>query len=105
MSDRSQVLSQILRLGSTVLIIQVLLFSIPSIPRSQANVTTGWLDLIAYYAAAFKTGSYPIITKDRIFMWARLYPAEANANDSVGRPSGYQYVSRFHLLFPSSPAD
>ncbi|EKM53184.1 glycoside hydrolase family 71 protein [Phanerochaete carnosa HHB-10118-sp] len=60
-------------------------------PMSQAWVNgfehTGWLDLIAYYITAFKTGSYPPITRDRTFLWARLFPAAANAtNDAVGKP-------------------
>ncbi|KAJ7025579.1 glycoside hydrolase family 71 protein [Mycena alexandri] len=65
-------------------------------PDSQAWVDgfdhTGWLDLFAYYAQAFKTGNYPVIRRDRIFLWARLYPANADADDSVGRPANWQWT-------------
>ena len=52
----------------------------------------GWLDLMKYYIAAYKTGSYPTITKDRVFLWARLYPANATAPDSVGKPDNWSWV-------------
>lgn len=52
----------------------------------------GWLDLIAYYIVAFKTGKYPVIERDRVIMWARLYPAQAGAPDRVGRPGNWQFV-------------
>lgn len=69
-------------------------------PMSQAWVNgfehTGWLDLIAYYAAAFKTGTYPKITRDRTFLWARLFPAAATAtNDSVGKPNNWQWTQDY----------
>ncbi|KII86874.1 glycoside hydrolase family 71 protein [Plicaturopsis crispa FD-325 SS-3] len=63
-------------------------------PNSQAWVDgfdhTGWLALTSYYAAAFKSGSYPQITEDRIIMWARPHPANANAPDPVGLPANAQ---------------
>jgi len=53
----------------------------------------GWLDLQQYYISAFKSGVYPSILRDRIFLWARLYPSHADApQDSIGRPSGWQHV-------------
>ncbi|KAJ7078492.1 glycosyl hydrolase family 71-domain-containing protein, partial [Mycena epipterygia] len=59
-------------------------------PNSEAWVNgfdhQGWLDLFAYHIQAFKTGVYPTITRDRIFLWARLYPAKANASDPIGSP-------------------
>ncbi|KAJ7718317.1 glycosyl hydrolase family 71-domain-containing protein [Mycena metata] len=68
-------------------------------PESQAWVDrfdhTGWLDLFAYYAQAFKTGDYPVIGRDRIFLWSRLYPSNANANDSLGRPANWQWTRDF----------
>jgi len=66
----------------------------------------GWLDLIEYYIHTFKTGSPPAITEDRLFLWARLYPAQANAQDDVGRPTNWEYVSEIegfairYSLFP-----
>ncbi|THV05334.1 hypothetical protein K435DRAFT_745710 [Dendrothele bispora CBS 962.96] len=55
-----------------------------------------WLPLTAYYAAAFKTGSFPNVTKDsgaefgeKMFMWARPHPAQAEASqDGVGKVLG-----------------
>ncbi len=45
-----------------------------------------------YYIKAYKTGSYPAIAKDRVFLWARLYPVTATASDSVGKPANYPWV-------------
>ncbi|KAJ7170992.1 glycoside hydrolase family 71 protein [Mycena filopes] len=81
-------------------------------PDSQAWVDgfdhTGWLDLFAYYAQAFKTGSYPTIHRDRIFLWGRLYPAaaDADANDSVGRPANWQWTEDYlwAVVLLTSPA-
>ncbi|KAK0221841.1 glycosyl hydrolase family 71-domain-containing protein [Armillaria fumosa] len=51
---------------------------------------TAWLGLTAYYASAFKTGTYPTIEKDQIYMWSRPHPANAEAPDSVAQPTNYQ---------------
>lgn len=51
---------------------------------------TAWLGLTAYYASAFKTGTYPTIEKDQIYMWSRPHPAAAEAPDSVPQPTNYQ---------------
>ena len=64
----------------------------------------GWLDLIKYYVAAYKTGTYPAITKDRVYLWARLYPANATAPDPVGRPANYQWVRRTRPSYRSPSA-
>ncbi|KAK7469233.1 hypothetical protein VKT23_003722 [Stygiomarasmius scandens] len=50
-----------------------------------------WLPLTAYYATAFKTGSFPNITKEdeKLFMWSRPHPAQATASqDGVGNVLG-----------------
>ena len=47
---------------------------------------------MSYYITAYKTGSYPAVTKDRIFLWGRLYPAAANSPDPVARPNNWQWV-------------
>ncbi|QRW12672.1 alpha-1,3-glucanase [Ceratobasidium sp. AG-Ba] len=36
-----------------------------------------WLEMTSYYATAFKTGQYPAITKDQVFLSARPHPAKA----------------------------
>lgn len=61
-------------------------------PNSQAWTDgfdhTAWLNLTKYYAAAFKTGSYPPIETDQLYLWARPHPATAQAsNDPVGPPT------------------
>ncbi|KAF8191300.1 glycoside hydrolase family 71 protein [Pholiota molesta] len=51
-----------------------------------------WLDLAQYYIAAYKTGNYPPIHKDRVFLWGRLYPKNANSGDPVGKPANYEWT-------------
>jgi len=59
----------------------------------------GWLDLQQYYISAFKSGVYPRILRDRIFLWARLYPANADApRDGIGKPSSWQHVRSLATL-------
>ena len=55
-----------------------------------------------YYATAFKTGSYPNVTEDKLYLWARPHPKDANAPDAVGKPDNYQLVRRLCSLFASS---
>ncbi len=53
-----------------------------------------WLNITKYYSTAFKTGSYPPIETDQLYMWARTHPANARAsNDPVGPPSNANLVS------------
>ncbi|KAF9242611.1 glycoside hydrolase family 71 protein [Melanogaster broomeanus] len=63
-------------------------------PQSEAWVDgfdhTGWLNMTSYYATAFKTGSYPAITTDKIIMWSRPHPALATAPDPVCQPTNFQ---------------
>jgi len=61
-------------------------------PNSQAWTTgfdhTAFLNITKYYSSAFKTGSYPPIQTDQLYMWSRTHPAGARAsNDPVGPPS------------------
>ncbi|KAG6897066.1 hypothetical protein C0992_004307 [Termitomyces sp. T32_za158] len=76
-------------------------------PNSQSWVNgmnhTGWLELTAYYAMAFKTGSFPGIEKDKIFMWSRIHPTHATAPDPVGRPTNFELVS-YPYFFCLQPA-
>ncbi|PFH54084.1 glycoside hydrolase family 71 protein [Amanita thiersii Skay4041] len=67
-------------------------------PNSQAWVDgmdhTAWLDLTSYYATAFKTGSYPPIKTDQLYMWSRTHPAQAQASDDpVGHPENFEISS------------
>lgn len=59
-----------------------------------------WLDLMHYFIHAYKTGGYPRITKDRAFLWGRLYPVQADAPDPIGKPTNYDWVyDRFLIKF------
>ncbi|KAJ7148706.1 glycoside hydrolase family 71 protein [Mycena crocata] len=80
-------------------------------PRSEAWVNgfdhIGWLDLFAHYIQAYKTGAYPAVSRDRIFLWARLYPAEANAPDSIGPPFNHQWTKDYlwAIVMLTDPAE
>ncbi|CAA7261980.1 unnamed protein product [Cyclocybe aegerita] len=66
---------------------------------------TAWYDLSEYYITAFKTGSYPAITKDVIYFWARPHPARATASgDSIGKPTGWDWTedSMWAVVFATS---
>ncbi|KAI0646055.1 glycoside hydrolase family 71 protein [Trametes meyenii] len=54
-----------------------------------------WLDLMQYYITAYKTGLYPDIRKDRVFLWSRLHPANATAPDDVGMPDNAQWTQDY----------
>lgn len=62
-------------------------------PNSQAGVDgyphKAWLELNSYFARAFKTGRYPPVTRDKIYMWARPHPKDAWAPDDVPRPRNW----------------
>ena len=70
-------------------------------PNSHAWVDgyphTAWLHLNRYFAVAFKTGQYPAITKDQIFLWARPHPKDATSADRVPRPNNWQLVCSLHF--------
>lgn len=48
---------------------------------------------MSYYITAYKTGTYPAITKDEIYLWGRLYPKAAVATlDTVPIPTNADWV-------------
>ncbi|KZT03908.1 glycoside hydrolase family 71 protein [Laetiporus sulphureus 93-53] len=63
-------------------------------PNSEAWVDgfphDAWLRITKYFADAFKTGLYPPIDRDRIFMWARPHLREAHAPDRIPRPANWE---------------
>lgn len=59
--------------------------------------------MTAYYSAAYKTGSFPAITKDQLFMWSRTHPSSANAPDPVGKPTNFNLVSPLRLVLSTDP--
>ena len=56
--------------------------------------------MTSYYATAYKTGSYPQIETDKIYMWARPHAVDADAPDPVGKPDNFQLVSDIFLVLP-----
>ena len=68
-------------------------------PNSQAWTNQfphdGWLKMTHYYANAFKTGAYPAITQDNVYIWSRPHSKEAWAADYVGRPNNSDWVSTY----------
>ncbi|CAK5274285.1 unnamed protein product [Mycena citricolor] len=66
-------------------------------PNSQAWVNgfdhQAWLEVVKFYIAAYKTGPYPRITQDRVVMWSRLFPTDAEVDtDPVGPPEHHDWV-------------
>jgi glucan endo-1,3-alpha-glucosidase len=55
--------------------------------------------LTAYYAYAYKTGSFPDIAKDKLVMWARTHPGSATAPDPVGKPTNFELVNTYLSSF------
>jgi glucan endo-1,3-alpha-glucosidase len=61
-------------------------------PNSQGWVNgyphTAWLPLINFYAQAFRTGSYPSISSDSMWLWSRPHPKAANPTaPTLSRPN------------------
>lgn len=68
---------------------------------------TGWLAMTNYYASAFRTGSYPTITQDELYIWARPHTKNAQAsNDPMGPPTNYQLTEdkMWAVVFATQPA-
>jgi len=82
-----------------------------SLPRGSEVWTNGFdhqgLNVLTrYYAAAFKTGQYPTITKDSLTMWSRPHAKDANAPDYIGRPSGWDWTddNMYAVVLTTGPA-
>lgn len=57
------------------------------------------LTLNLFYATAWKTGAYPAITQDKIWVMARPHPASASASsDPYGQPEYASWASLFSSL-------
>ncbi|KAF9218465.1 glycoside hydrolase family 71 protein [Gyrodon lividus] len=81
-------------------------------PQSQAWTNgydnhDSWLDLMSYFIQGFKTGVYPPISEDRLFMWAKLYPTSAAIADPVGKPDNADYLQDYlwGTAFLKAPAE
>lgn len=67
----------------------------PLVPVPHTDI----LPLVKYYATAWKTGVYPKITQDQVFVMARPHPALAGASgDNIGAPTGRDRVSAVLLV-------
>ncbi|KZT12051.1 glycoside hydrolase family 71 protein [Laetiporus sulphureus 93-53] len=67
---------------------------------------TGWLAMTNYYATAFRTGAYPAITQDQLYLWARPHAKDASAwNDTIGPPTSYQLTEDllWAVVFATEP--
>lgn len=52
-----------------------------------------WLEMTGYYTSAFKTGSWPSITADKVFVWGRPHGKDDNASsDGVGKPQRFDWA-------------
>lgn len=94
-SARSRVLSLTRKIGQMECrtLVSVSKPFTPYVPNKKHRCT-GWLAMTNYYATAFRQGSYPSITQDQIYIWARPHPKNADAsNDPVAKPTSYQLVS------------
>ena len=49
--------------------------------------------MTGYYTTAFKTGVWPSITADKIFIWGRPHGVNDNAPDGLGRPDRYTWAT------------
>ena len=68
---------------------------------------TALAPLTQYYATAFKTGSYPAITEDKIVMWQRPHPHDAIATgDSSPQPTNWDWTddNLYAVVMSTGPA-
>ncbi|KAG9041126.1 hypothetical protein FS837_012717 [Tulasnella sp. UAMH 9824] len=69
-------------------------------PNSNAWVDgfdhTAWSTMSAYYIQAYKTGVYPTIVQDKIYMWARPHGKSDSAPDpAAGRPNNADWTDDY----------
>ncbi|EIN03508.1 glycoside hydrolase [Punctularia strigosozonata HHB-11173 SS5] len=56
----------------------------------------GFLNMVPYYSQAFKTGNYPTVSADHLFIWSRPHPAGASACcDGIGKPANADWLSDY----------
>ncbi|KLO14581.1 glycoside hydrolase [Schizopora paradoxa] len=79
-------------------------------PNSQAWVDgydhQAWLHMTKYFTTAYKTGAYPALTSDVVYVWARPHPKDATAPDSIGKPTNYEMLedAMFAVVLATSGA-
>ncbi|KAH9891615.1 glycoside hydrolase [Cubamyces lactineus] len=67
----------------------------------------GFLEVVSYFSAWFKSGVQPEIRNDQVLMWARPHPANLNApKDTLGPPTNYQLAQDqlWAVVFASAAA-
>ncbi|KAH9935091.1 glycoside hydrolase family 71 protein [Epithele typhae] len=81
-------------------------------PKSESWVDgfphTAWLHLTRSFARAFKTGTYPTVERDEIYMWARPHLKHADAtHDEAGRPEKWQLTDDkfWVVVLATAPAE
>ncbi|KAG8831269.1 hypothetical protein FRC17_003387 [Serendipita sp. 399] len=80
-------------------------------PNSEAWVNgfphLGFLDMTAYYAQAFKSGTYPPIRDEKVYIWSRPHPRDATAPDTLGRPNFWDWTEDYlwALVFAASDGE
>ncbi|EJD03163.1 glycoside hydrolase family 71 protein [Fomitiporia mediterranea MF3/22] len=65
-------------------------------PNSQAWVNgfdhSAFLDMTKYFITAYKTGKYPTVQEDKIYLWARPHKKDATSSDPVGKPRDFDIM-------------
>ena len=81
-------------------------------PNSQAWVDgfdhSAFLDLTKYFSTAYKTGSYPTIEEDKLYLFARPHAKDATATaDSVAKPTNADMAedALFGIVLASEAGD
>jgi glucan endo-1,3-alpha-glucosidase len=101
-SRRSKARSRTRRRGSTAMTTPVSCLRAWHKPALTRPPRAAFLDMGMYYIQAFKTGRYPAITKDAVYITSRPHAHDAiAANDGLGRPLGWDWVRRSLSLLNS----
>ena len=51
-----------------------------------------FLDMASYYIAAYKTGTFPTLTTDKVYFWYRTHSKSAQMSDSVPLPNNNDWA-------------
>ncbi|KAF9507255.1 glycoside hydrolase family 71 protein [Hydnum rufescens UP504] len=81
----------------------------PDQPGSQAWVNgfdhQGWNIMTKYYADAWRSGVYPTISKNQIFLSARPHSKALTIKDPIGKPNSWQWTddNLYAVVFATGP--
>ena len=81
-----------------------------SLPAGSEAWVTGfdhaaWMDLASYYIQAYKTGSLPEITADKVYYWYRTHSKNVTRSDPVGRPKNADWADDDIVVFALLTSD